>query len=188
MAYQGNRIGCNECEYCPKIYIEDNKMKWTSCKNLDHNKLRLYTQIFNGYDGSIRTCNICDKYKPAKWDKSGQNEWKGINAYIEYLDKEYYNTPSFLSYNKIRDTSIGGVTICIGKYDCYGEIQYNITLYDWITGSWFKNNQIKYPYKRKVVRTKSGKPKTTEIIDKKGIDNLENYFKNDNCEYLLNDK
>lgn len=186
--YQGDRITCNDCEYCPKSYIQNNEFKWTPCRNLDHDKLRLYTKLFNGYDGAIETCNICNKYKPAKWNISVQNEWKGLDKYIEYLDKEYYDTPSFLNYNKIKDTTSGGITICIGRYDCYGEIHYNISLYDWITGEWFKNNQIKYLYKRKVIRTKGGKPKTTEIISKKGIDDLENYLKDGNCEYLLNNK
>ncbi|MGL5331027.1 MAG: hypothetical protein ACRDD7_17325 [Peptostreptococcaceae bacterium] len=174
--YKGNRCNCKECEYCPKPYIEDNKMKYTACKNLDHSNLRFYPHIFNGYDGALRARNICDKFVPAKWNISGQNEWLGIEEYYKFMNQIYYSTPSFVDYNKIKDTTTGGVTICVGGFDVYGEYQYNVTLHDWMTGEWLKDNKIKYLLKREVIRTPQGKPKKSVVVDRNGIEDISKYL------------
>lgn len=179
LKYQGNRLFCNECNHCPKSEIINGETKYSLCPNLDHNKVRLYTKIFGGYDQSLRGCNICRYYEPALWNVSSQREYKGVEAYIEYLEKEYYDL-----YD-IRNSTVGSITICIGGYDCYGEIHYNISLYDWVSGSWFKDNKIKYLRKYKVTRTKGGRPTKTEFISKDGVDDLSKYVQYGVCDYLL---
>ena len=171
LEYQGNKLNCTECIHRPRMTKED-VTKYIPCKMIDHNRFRLYKSIFNGYEGSISTTNICCHYEPAKWNISGQREWRGIDAYIEFLDKYFYHTPEFLKYNKIKDTTVGGVTICIGEFDTYGELQYQVSLYDWITGNWFKDNQIKYIVKREVMRTPNGKAKKLKTLSLNGVDDL----------------
>lgn len=183
LEYQGNRICCNECLYRPRTTKED-VTKYTPCKMIDHDRFRLYKTIFNGYEGSIATTNICCHYEPTKWNISGQREWKGVDAYIEFLDKYFYHTPKFLDYNKIRDTTTGGVTICIGGFDTYGELQYQVSLYDWITGNWFKDNRIKYITKRGVLRTPSGRPNKLKTLSYHNIDDLTEFLETDKCDYL----
>lgn len=170
LAYEGCRLSCNDCLYRPHSKIEEDKIIYNSCPMIDHKNIRLYTKIFGGYNASIMNCHICKYYKPAKWNLSGQKEWKGIEAYIEYMDIEYYYTPNFLEYNKLRD--IQYVTLCTGGYDVYGEFQYHVSLYDWLTGDAVKNDCIKYRSKYKVIRTPKGKPKQLEKINGFGIDKI----------------
>lgn len=182
MKYRGNLITCSSCKYSPQFKIGD-KIEYEGCKNLDHHKLRLYTKIFSGYSGSIHSCHICNKYTPAEWDISGQNEWTDIDDYIDFMQNEYYRYGDKVKC--IKTTKTGSVIICIGGYDCYGEIHYIISLYDWLKGEWLKNDKIKYLYKKKVIRTSKGKPKTTELISNSGVDDLRKYLETNHCDYLL---
>ena len=96
---------------------------------IDHNKIRLYTCLFGGYEYSKRMCPICKYFEPAIWNISAQNSWKGIEPYIEFLEGDVYR-----QY----------ILLCVGKYDCYGEYQYRVRLLDWLTGEAIQGNKIKY--------------------------------------------
>lgn len=167
--YTGNRLNCNECKFCPKMNLADDNKKYTSCKLIDHNKIRLYTKLFNGYDGSIRGSDICKYYEPASWNLSSQKEYKGIDIYIEFMI-DWHGTIERLK-------NIIYVTLCVGGIDCYGEFQYHVGLYDWLTANFLNDNKLKYISKYKVERTPSGKPKGKVLIDKNGIDDISQFLK-----------
>lgn len=162
--YQGNRLNCGECLYCPKLR-KDDVTKYTPCKMIDHDTIRFLPQIFNGYQGTIANQNICYFFQPAKWNISSQREWKGINDYIEFMDKFYYMTPSFLEYNKVKDVHY--VTLVVGDGE-YGDYQYEVSLYDWLTNNVFDNEgNIKYRKKIKIHKNKNEKPLRREVVDVK---------------------
>lgn len=150
-------MNCNECLYRPDFKIVNHEFEYRPCKMIDHKTIRLYTKLFGGYDDSIYSCPICYHYKPAKWDTSSRQEWNGIDAYIEYLEK---------------DVNRQYVTLCVGGYDCYGEYQFKVSLLDWLRGDAVKENKIKYKSKYKVLRTPGGKPTKTEFIDSNGIEDI----------------
>ena len=157
--YEGNIKHCSECKYCTDFSFIDDKKVYRPCKMIDHNKIRLYTHIFGGYECSKRMCPICKYFEPAIWDLSAQNSWKGIEPYIEFLEGDVYR-----QY----------VLLCVGKYDCYGEYQYRVRLLDWLTGEAIQGNKIKYRSKWKVIRYPSGKPKKAELIELNGVELVHN--------------
>ena len=131
---------------------------------IDHNKIRLYTRLFGGYEYSKRICPICKYFEPAIWNISAQNSWKGIEPYIEFLEGDVYR-----QY----------ILLCVGKYDCYGEYQYRVRLLDWLTGEAIQGNKIKYRSKWKVIRYPSGKPKKAELIELNGVELVHNICRKD---------
>lgn len=167
LKYQGNRITCKECKYCPRLR-KDDVTKYTSCKMIDHDNIRFLPQIFNGYQGSIDTKNICYHFEPANWNTSCKNEWQGIEAYIEFIDLFYYMTPKFLEYNKIRDVLC--VTLVTGEGGT-GDFQYDVSLYNWMTNNVFDDDgNINYMRKWKVNKSKTtGKALNRKIVDYRGI-------------------
>lgn len=169
LEYQGNRLNCGECLHCPRN-TKDDVTKYTPCKMIDHDSIRFLPQIFNGYQGTIATQNICCYYEPAKWDISGQKEWRGLQAYIEFMDKFYYITPSFLQYNKIRHTRY--ITLVTGEGED-GDLHYEVSLYTWLTGNVFnKDGSINYINKKMV---KKGRHNKYILIDSRFDDEVKKW-------------
>lgn len=175
MKYEGCRIKCRECKFCPKIYFdENNKMKYKGCKMIDHDSIKLLAGVFSGYEPENE--DICRYYEPAEWNISGKQSWTGIEDYIEFLDKDYYITPSFLikeGKSKIRD--IITIPLVVGTdIDRWGDYVYHVSLYDWLTGEAVKDSVIKYRRKYEVIRTKNKKAKTKKLIEINGKDKINN--------------
>ena len=169
--YEGNKLGCGDCKFCPDQVIENGKIKILPCPTIDHSSIRLLKPLFNTAFDGVHHNNICNKFEPANWNLSVQNSWRGIEAYIEYMDKEYYDTPSFLEYNKLRDVMY--VSLVTGEdIDRWGEYKYEVSLYEWLTGVAIKDGVIKYRYKYKIIRTPSGHPKGTEKISEFGEEKI----------------
>ncbi len=163
MSYNGNRIMCNECKYCPKLYFENGKKKYTACKMIDHDNIRFLESPFSGYEFAKE--DICHYYEPAKWDISGQKEWTNMEDYIEFLSNEF-PTPKFLieeGKSKIKD--IITIPLVVGtKDDRWGDYVYYVSLYDWLKGDAIKDGSVKFKKKFKVVRTKTGKASKKELV------------------------
>ena len=150
MTYNGKRLVCKDCKFCPKTYFDkNNKIKYRACKMLNNNTIKKL-QGFNYC--SIEKEDICRHYEPAKWNDFSKENWTNIEDYIEFLDKEYYITPSFLKLegkSKIKDIMTIPLTV-----EADEEYIYHVSLYDWLTGEAVKNNVIKYKRKYEVKKTK----------------------------------
>lgn len=168
MTYKGKRLACENCKFCPKTCFDENNMiKTKGCKMLNNNSVKK----LKGFNYcSIEKEDICKYYEPSEKDESIKQNWTGIEDYIEFLDKEYYTTPSFLKLEgktKIKDI----MTIpLIVKTD--EEYIYHVSLYDWLTGEAIKNNVIKYKRKYEVKKTKNKKSIPKRLIDINGKDEI----------------
>jgi hypothetical protein len=139
--YQGNRCMCGECKYFKydMEFIHTDKdnteiIYHSNCKTIDHNKIKLPHAYFKTYGSAMESCDVCNHFEPAEWNLSGQREWKGIEAYIEYMDKEWYD---HWEWQESRlDTRTKGLL--------YKGNEYYVTLRDWLNGDAVKDNKIKH--------------------------------------------
>ena len=72
-----NKLRCSWCQY----HIHEG-IGYKPCPNLDHDKIQLSPQVFNGYSGAYDSCEICSHYKSAKWIKNPT--FTNIEDYIEF--------------------------------------------------------------------------------------------------------
>jgi hypothetical protein len=108
---------------------------------IDHNKIKLAHAYFKTYGSTIDDCDICTYFKPADWNLSGQKEWKGINAYIDYMDNEYYD------HWEWQQSKLDTRTKCL----MYKGNKYYVALRDWLIGEAVKNGEIKYKRRTEVI-------------------------------------
>lgn len=123
MEYEGCRKFCFGCKF------------YQNCKMIDHETIKFYQPFFKTYESIRSRRDICYYYEPADWNISGKDTWKGMDSYIEYMDKEYhelrYDGSSKLDY---------GIRLSL----IYKGNQYTVSLKSWLDGTAIQNNQINY--------------------------------------------
>lgn len=156
--YEGNHLFCASCKYRSKHMVDGEKMKFTPCKAIDHNNIKLYPKTYGGYSESIRLCEICGYYEPAAWIKNPC--FKNIKEYIKFMDLEWYLTSKYYKeqgINKIRHCRYISLLI--------GDVWLEVSLYDWMNNSWNTVKGIKYIRKFKLNRKSNGKIKSKTRLD-----------------------
>ncbi|MEM5599213.1 hypothetical protein AAHB53_28085 [Niallia circulans] len=99
---------------------------------IDHDTIKLYQPYFKTYESIKQLNDICFYYEPKEWLTK---EWKGLDAYIKYLDEEYYShiypDQTKLDYDR---------RICL----VYNDNHYYVSLFSWLDGSAIQDGKINY--------------------------------------------
>lgn len=135
--YEGNKLNCKSCEFVSNFKIIKGIKKYSACKNIDHDKIKLYRRIFSGYEDSLNSCCICKYYKPKKYIKN--SKFKNIEEYIEFLDLELYQTSEYYKIKGLNTLKhFKSIAVIIDN------LWIDIPMYDWINDTWKTDNKIKY--------------------------------------------
>ncbi|MGL5380402.1 hypothetical protein [Clostridium sp.] len=156
--YEGNRLFCGTCKHVSRSMIENGKEKYTKCKNIDHDKIKLYPKIYGGYSESIRNCEICGHYEPKEYIKNPS--FKNMEEYIDFMENEWYDTTEYYKskgISKFKDCKWVSLII--------EDIWIEVSLYDWMSNSWICEDTIKYIGLYKIKRDSKGKMKSRKAID-----------------------
>ena len=150
-----NKLRCSWCQY----HIHEG-IGYKPCPNLDHDKIQLRPQVFNGYSGAYDSCEICLHYKSAKWIKNPT--FTNIEDYIEFLDKEWYEPSNYqkaISISNLKQFRY--VSIRIPSED----LEIEVPLIHWLKGTWKEGSKIRYKKISRLIKNKKGEYYKMELID-----------------------
>jgi len=109
---------------------------------IDHDTIKLFQPYFKTYESIKQLNDICFYYEPKEWLTK---EWKGLDEYIKYLDKEVYvhihPDQTKLDYDR---------RICL----VYMGNHYYVSLFSWLDGSAIQDGKINYIFWFEVLKNK----------------------------------
>lgn len=124
-------VGNYHCGNCKYFNVKaDLEGVESTCKRIDHKKVKFYKPWFKSYDCNQHNGIICSDFIPADWCVSAVKEWRGFEEYWEnYVEQwlPYRDTNTFVSFFVNGDT----------------ETAYRVRLMDFVNGTMIEKGILK---------------------------------------------